>query len=32
MIWSKENGDISYRQGMNEILAVVAYTYLSEIV
>jgi hypothetical protein len=32
MVWSKENEDTSYRQGMNEILAIIAYTYFSEIV
>ncbi len=29
-MWAKENADISYRQGMNEILAMVVMAFFAE--
>lgn len=29
-LWSKENSDISYKQGMNEILAMVVFAFFAE--
>lgn len=29
-IWSKENSEISYRQGMNEVAASLIYVYFRE--
>lgn len=31
-VWSKINSDISYKQGINEILASVVYVYFQEAV
>ena len=31
-IWSKDNGDLSYRQGMNEILAILIYAFHCEVI
>jgi len=30
-IWCKRNPDVSYKQGMNEILASVVYVYFQEV-
>ena len=29
-LWAKENQDIQYKQGMNEILAIIVFAYFSE--
>jgi TBC1 domain family protein 5 len=29
-IWAKENQDIQYKQGMNEILAIIVFAYFAE--
>ena len=29
-LWAKENHDISYKQGMNEILAIIVFAYFAE--
>ncbi len=29
-VWAKQNPDLEYRQGMNEIVAVIAYTCFTE--
>ena len=31
-VWCKVNSDISYQQGMNEVLASIVYVYLKEAV
>lgn len=31
-IWSKDNSDLSYRQGMNEVLAILIYAFHCEII
>jgi len=31
-LWSKDNKDLSYRQGMNEILAILVYAFHCEMI